>query len=137
MIARTLTLHVQKGRAPTADELCQSCFPDGPHEINILIGAGWLRVGSFLPPLLDGGRTDLYNIAHLALDLQEETARRILYDHLFRRWAAPEDDVRYQPKDLQALGAFYREHAQCVVGLGQLIGPGLWYPDHAHDSPLS
>jgi len=130
LIARTLAM--QTGHPPTEEVVRRTCFPNGPSELNILIEAGWLRVGMILPPLLDGGRTDLYNLAFLALDLQEQTARQILYDHLFRRWAASEDDVSYTQEDLQALSTYYREHAYCLQGLGQLVGPGLWYPDHPH-----
>jgi len=132
MIARSIALYQTLGRVPTEAELMAACFPDGPTQIHIWLGAGWLRLGITLPTLLDGGRTDVYGLSHLALDLQEGELRRILYDHLFRRWAGPEDDVSYTPADLRELGDFYREHKDCVVGLGTCVGPGLWYPDHAH-----
>jgi hypothetical protein len=132
MILRTVASVQATGEIPTEDQLRVICFPDGPTCINIRIGAGWLRGGSILPPLLDGGKTDHYSLIHLALDVQEQTLRQILYDHLFRRWVGPEDDAPYTPDDLQALREYYSEHQNCVVGLGSLVGPGLWYADHKH-----
>jgi hypothetical protein len=131
MIARSIALYQATGRMPTEAELMAACFPEGPTQAHIWLGAGWLRLGITLPTLLDGGRTDVYGLSHLALDLNEGVLRRVLYDHLFRRWAGPEDDVDYTPNDLRELGDFYREHRDGVVGLGKLVGPGLWYPDYA------
>jgi adenosine tuberculosinyltransferase len=133
IVVRSLALYQATGRIPSQAELVAACFPDGPTQVHFWLGAGWLRVGITLPTQLDNGRTDIYGLAHLALDLQETTLRRILYDHLFRRWAGPEDDVAYTPTDLRELGDYYRLHADCVTGLGSLVGPGLWYPDHAHE----
>jgi hypothetical protein len=131
IVHRTALLTSQLGRAPTLPEVRLACFPDGPTELNILIKTGWLRVGMLLPPILDGGKTDLYVLLHLPLDLQEEVLRRILYDHLFLRRAAPEDDLTYNADALFALDKYYQEHKDAVMGLGQLIGPGLWYADPA------
>ncbi len=127
-IARTLQLRADLNRSPTADELRLACFPHGPDRIDIYVAAGWLRVGGVLPPLLDKGATDIYILSHLALDLTEYEARRILYDHLFLRWAANEDRVGYSPEDLAVLPTFYDTHRDHVTGVGQLVGPGLWYP---------
>jgi adenosine tuberculosinyltransferase len=130
MIARSIVLYQATGRMPSEAELMKACFPDGPTQAHIWLGAGWIRLGITLPTILDGGRTDVYGLSHLALDLQESVLRRVLYDHLFRRWAGPEDDVNYTSNDLRELGDFYREHRDGVVGLGKLVGPGLWYPDY-------
>ncbi len=132
IIRHTSTLHAELGRVPTQAEVRVACFPVGPEKINLLIGASWLRVGLILPPVLDGGATDIYNLNHLTLDLQESTLRHILYDHLFQRWAGPEDDAEYTPADLNELETYYASHRECLVGTGQLVGPGLWYADHAH-----
>lgn len=133
-IKRGLTLGTQLNRVPTQDEVRAACFPQGPQQINILIGAGWLRVGMILPPLLDGGATDIYNLSHLVLDLQETSLRQILYDHLFRRWAAPEDDANYSSQDLLELKNFYSKHNNGLIGLGQLVGPGIWYADYPNQT---
>ncbi|MHB8751032.1 MAG: hypothetical protein ACYDBJ_17815, partial [Aggregatilineales bacterium] len=42
-IARTLQLHADLKRPPTADELRLACFPHGPDRINVYVAAGWLR----------------------------------------------------------------------------------------------
>jgi hypothetical protein len=131
-IWHSVNLYQQLGRIPTATEVRAACFPYGPAKLDMLIGAGWLRVGAILPPLLDAGSTDIYTLNHLTLDLQELTLRRILYDHLFQRWAAPEDDGDYTEADLDTFRDYYRVHQNCLVGLGHLVGPGFWYPDHTH-----
>jgi tuberculosinol/isotuberculosinol synthase len=131
-IHHTAHLTHDLGRAPTITEVRRACFPEGQTHIDILIKAGWLRVGMLLPPILDGGRTDIYILQHLPLDLQEETLRRILYDHLFLRRAAPEDDIEYTEDCLAELGRYYRKHQKSAVGLGHLVGPGLWYPESSH-----
>ncbi|MFT3768118.1 MAG: hypothetical protein QM820_21925 [Minicystis sp.] len=132
MAARAGALAGALGRAPTAEELQIACFPDGPEAIDILILGGWLRVGHVLPPLLDGGRTDIYDVPHLAIDLQEGALRRILHDHLFLRRAVSEDGISYTAEDLRALSAHYAAHDGCVLGVGHLVGPGVWHPEHAH-----
>jgi hypothetical protein len=98
-----------------------------PTQVDLLIGAGWLKVGGILPPWLDEGHTDIYNLGFLTLDLDEITLRRILYDHLFRRNAA--GDADYSPEDLAALDTFYRHNHGKLIGLGKLVGGGLWYAD--------
>jgi hypothetical protein len=95
----------------------------------LFINTGWFRVGGTLPPVLDQG-TDLYNLSILAFDLTEHDLRRILYDHLFLRNAAPEDNIPYTPDDLQELADYYAHNSQYVIGLGRLVGSGLWYPDN-------
>lgn len=117
----------EEGQVISNDSLRQACFPYGPDMVNILIGAGAFRIGSILHPVLDDGHTDLYNLKHLALDLQANTARLILYDHLYRRWASVEDNAEYTNTDLAQLALYYRDHAGEVVGLGRLVGPGIWY----------
>lgn len=126
-IARTLMHHAANQKMPTEEALRRACFPEGPEQIDILIMAGWLRVGSILPPLLDNGKTDIYVLNHLALDLSELQARRILYDHLFLRWAGPEDDAHYTDEDMAALKAYYQTSEKHIRGLGHVVGPGLWY----------
>jgi hypothetical protein len=103
-------------------------FPH-PTRIDLLIGAGWLKVGGILPPWLDEGHTDIYNLGFLTLDLDELTVRRILYDHLYRRNAAGDADADYSPEDLAALDNFYRHNHGKLIGLGKLVGAGLWYAD--------
>lgn len=132
IIVRSATLQATLGRVPTTAELRAACYPDGPEALNIYIAAGCLRVALALPPLLDEGATDIYNLAHLPLDLQEETMRRILYDHLFRRWAGGGDFQDYAPDDLAALRTYYAAHRNCLVGLGQLAAGAFWYADHPH-----
>lgn len=127
MIARTLALKTATKKAPNEESLKRACFPEGPEQLDILIDGGWMRVGSIVPPVLDRGKTDLYYLNHLSLDLSEETARRILYDHLFLRWAGPEDDAVYEEADLAALRAYYQSVKPRVSGLGELVGPGVWY----------
>lgn len=128
LIARTVDLYQRFGRLPTEDEVRDACFPFGPSQLDVFIRAGAIR-NRVLPPILDRG-TNLYSLVHLALDLTENTARRILYDHLFRRGEAPEDNMDYTAEDLSIMADYYRTHSECVVGLGQLVGPSLWYADH-------
>ncbi len=132
LISRTLDLRVRFERPPSEDELRIECFPHGPKQINLYIGAGNLTVGKVLPPILDQG-TNFYNLAFLALDLQEITFRKILYDYLFNRQLITDDFMQYSGADLQTLKTYYKEHWDCLVGLGQAIGPGIWYADHKHD----
>jgi hypothetical protein len=104
-----------------------------PTQAHILIGAGWLKVGGILPPWLDEGTTDIYNLGFLTLDLDEITVWRILYDHLYRRNAAGDADADYSPEDLVALDTFYRRNQGKLIGLGSLVGSGLWYADCPDD----
>lgn len=129
MIFHSLKLHSRLNRPPTEQELKAAIFPYGPAKIDLYIGAGGLTVGKVLPPILDEG-TSLYYLAFLALDLQENTLRRILYDYLFARQMLSDDFTPYTEKDLQDLGDYYAEHADCLVGLGKTVGPGIWYADH-------
>jgi hypothetical protein len=78
---------------------------------------------------LDDGGADLYFTTGLPLDITEDMMRRILYDHLFLRGVAPEDNADYASADLDTLRAYYATQGQGVIGLGQLIGPGLWYAE--------
>jgi hypothetical protein len=104
-----------------------------PTGVDLLIGAGWLKVGGILPPWLDEGHTDIYNLGFLTLELDELTLRRILYDHLYRRNASGDADADYSPEDLAALDTFYRHNQGKLIGLGKLVGPGLWYADCPDD----
>jgi adenosine tuberculosinyltransferase len=119
----------------TDADLLAACFrnlPNAPRRIDLLIGASWLRVGGILPPLLDAGQTDIYNLAALVLDLQEETLRRILYDHLFLRTSWSDSDQNYSPADIAHLARYQEQHHNCLIGLGKLEGPGIWYAEHRH-----
>lgn len=127
MIARTLEFAAANGRAPAELELRDACFPHGPEKLDILIAAGCLRWGSIVPPVLDRGITDCYSLTNLALDVRESTLRRILYDHLFLRWLHADFDD-YTPDILGQYAAYYATHAEGVVGLGRVVGPGAWYP---------
>jgi len=131
--SRTVLLYNNSGSIPDEQELRLACFPDGPDKIDLVIGSGWLRVGAILPPVLDNGNTDIYNVSNLVLDLEEHTLRCILYDRIFRRWAAPEDDTTYNLDDLALLKHYYTVHKRCSIGVGELIGSAsLWYPEHLH-----
>lgn len=117
------------------ERLLAECFrqiPYAPRVINLLICAGWLRVGGILPPLLDNGQTDIYNMAGLILDMQEETMRRILYDHLYLRTAWSDGEQNYSPADIAKLARHQELHGNCLIGLGKLEGPGIWYAEHKH-----
>jgi hypothetical protein len=133
-IARTVRLYERLQRPPTAQELQNDAFPDGPDRIDIFINSGWMRVDNWsFPPLLNQGKAELYSLIHLVLDMQEVTLRRILYDTLFvRRATSPADNLAYLPTTLNQLSEYYIEHRHCLVGTGELVGPDLWYPDHAH-----
>lgn len=138
MIERTLRLREQLGRPPTGDELKHMCFPHGPDQLDIFIGSGWLRSFNLhIPPVLNNG-VDVYSLAHLPLDLEEYTVRRILYDLLFlRRVTSLNDNISYTPPIIESLSKYYAEHHRCLVGLGHLVGPDLWHPDHDHGSFLT
>lgn len=128
---RSARFFSENGRVPTDAELRQHSFPAGlSGPIDILISAGWLKVGGILPPLLDGGTTDIYNLSFLALDLDETTLKRILYDHLFLRNQATDDNADYTHADIRQLHNYYTQHQGGLVGLGQLVGSGLWYALH-------
>jgi adenosine tuberculosinyltransferase len=124
---RSVMLKEQTGQMPTEADLRRSCFPHGPEKLDIFLGAGWMRIGLITPPILDGGNTDIYTLSHLTLDLDEETLRRILYDHIYVR-LLPDDDLSYQPEHLDELRDFYEKQHGKLVGLGQLVGPGIWHP---------
>jgi len=135
VIARSVELSKRLGRVPTTDEVRVACFPNGPEHVDIFIGGGWLRVGNIdLPVVLNAGTTDIYSLSHLPLDLTEHEVRLILYDHLFlRHMSSPTDDLKYTPEVLEPLRTYYADHAECVLGLGQVVGQGFWYPEHRHD----
>jgi hypothetical protein len=118
--------HANK-RLPTQQQLKKQCFPYGPEKIDIHIGSGWMRTGRVLPFILDDGNTDLYFIDGLTFDLTEDMIKRILYDHLFLRNAAPEDNAQYTPAVLSELSAYYTQRDQNIIGLGEIIGDGIWY----------
>jgi len=128
-LQRGMALQTALNRLPTPDEIRLACFPHGPQRIHIHLGGGWMRVGRVLPFTLDDGATDLYFATGLTFDLTEENIRRILYDHLFLRHVAPEDNVAYTPEMIAALRSYYAGHGENVIGLGRLVGPGLWYPE--------
>jgi hypothetical protein len=131
-IARSVILGQQLGRIPTEDEVRRACFPLGPTNLDVFIGGGWLRIGNAdLPPVLNNGKTDIYSLSHLPLDLSEAEVRRILYDRLFLRYASsPETNMSYTMQTTKALKTYYDAHRNCILGTGHLVGPDLWYPDH-------
>jgi hypothetical protein len=47
-IARTAALQAALNRPPTVAELRRACFPDGPDQVDIHIGGGWMRTGRVL-----------------------------------------------------------------------------------------
>jgi len=137
LIARAINLQAELGRIPTELELRQKCYPFGPTKIDLLIDSGRLKSGTYLPSLLDGGKTDLYFLNHLAFDLERDTLRHILYDHIFLRPIAPEDDMSYSAEILIGLKSYYTEHKDCLVGVGRLTSSGqLWYSNHRHISDV-
>jgi len=129
-IARSVALSKTLGRLPTEAEVRQACFPWGPENLDLVISGGWLRMGNLdIPPVLNSGRTDLYSLLHLPLDLTEQQLRRILYDRIFLRYAAsPVDDTPYDTETLKALRSFYAAHNTDVLGLGELVAGKFWYP---------
>jgi len=129
LIVRSVRFALQTGRPPTEVELRQACFPHGPHTLDVYIGGGWLRAGhADIPPVLNRGTTDLYWLSHLTSDLTESQLRYILYDRIFRRYAlSPSDDVFYDRHSLDLLKTYYDTQTDRVIGLGELIGPGLWH----------
>jgi predicted PolB exonuclease-like 3'-5' exonuclease len=96
----------------------------------LFINSGWLIGAGLIPAVFANNAVDLYTLNTLALDMPEVTLRRILYDHLFLRHAAPYDDTKYSADNLNQFAQYYNAHHQCVVGLGHLLGPNMWYPDH-------
>jgi adenosine tuberculosinyltransferase len=130
-----LVKRAQTTKVSADADLRAACFrnlPNAPRRIDLLIGAGWLRVGGILPPLLDAGQTDIYNMAALILDMNEETLRRILYDHLFLRNAWSDADQNYSVDNIAQLACHQEQHGNCLIGLGKLEGPGIWYAEHKH-----
>ncbi len=134
VITRAAVLYQQLGRIPSEQEVRTACFPNGPESLDVYIGSGWLLAGNAsLPPILNAGNTDAYFLSHLPLDLTIDEVRHILFDKLFLRPAvALTDNLKYRGESLESLRTYYDEHSDCVVGLGHLVGPGLWYPDHVH-----
>ncbi len=126
-LRRAITLQATLKRVPTQEEIRLACFPHGPGRIDIHFGGGWMRVGRVLPFVLDEGTTDLYFATGLTFDLTETMLRQILYDHLFLRNVSPEDNVAYTPELLAEISDYYATQGENVIGLGRLIGPGLWY----------
>jgi len=131
VIARSVLLAHTLERLPTEAEVRQACFPYGPVTLDVLISGGWLRVANAdFPPVLNAGQTDLYSLSYLMQDLSEHSLRKILYDRIFRRYVtSPTDNIVYELEDLEELREFYDQHQDRILGLGQLIGPGLWYPE--------
>ena len=132
IVFRTTKLAEVLGRPPTEQELFQSWLPEGPDRVNLMITAGWTVTGGLLPAVFANQVVDTYNLDFLALDLKENHLRRILYDYLYRRGAAPYDGTTYAVSDLAELNEYYQKHQNCMVGIGTVVGPGMWYPDHDH-----
>ncbi len=130
IITRSAQLNNTLKRIPTEQEVRHSAFPDGPERLHLFINSGWLIGAGLIPAVFANNAVDLYTLSTLALDMPESTLRQILYDHLFRRHAAPYDDTKYSNDNLAELAQYYSAHRHCVVGLGQLLGPKLWYPQH-------
>ncbi len=126
IITRTAILRDRLNHLPSPEDLRKVTFPEGPEQIKIHIGGGGMAVGAVLPSTLDNG-TDLYFTTGLPLDITDEMMRRILYDHLFLRHVAPEDNADYTIEDLEVLREYYAECGEGVIGLGRLVGPGIWY----------
>jgi len=130
IITRSAQLYSSLERVPSEKELRATWFPDGPERLHLFINSGWLIGAGLIPAIFANNAVDLYTLNTLALDMPELTLRHILYDHLFRRHAAPYDDTKYSEENIKEFAQYYTAHRDCVVGLGHLIGPNLWYPDH-------
>lgn len=137
IVTRSVLLNKSLNHIPTEKEVRNSCFPDGPERLHLFINSGWLIGAGLIPAVFANNAVDLYTLNTLALDMPEETLRRILYDHLFLRHAAPYDDTKYTGEHLKELAQYYSAHRHCVAGLGQLLGPNLWYPDHSETSEIT
>jgi hypothetical protein len=133
ILLRGSALRDELGRLPTLDELRTVCFPLGPQKLDIYIGSGKLSTDNTgIPPLLNRG-VNIYLVPHLPLDLTTHELRLILFDYLFLRSAFSFTAVMaYKPDLLDTLRAYYKEHSQCVIGLGELIGGVFWVPFHPH-----
>jgi hypothetical protein len=129
VIARSISFNDLKPH-PCETDIRMACFPYGPSKIDICLTSGCLRVGEILPPILDGGYTDIYNTHSLMLDIQEKSVRHILFDHLFLRRTNENDFTEYSSDQLKELSVYYQKHASCVTGTGSLIGEEFWYGDH-------
>jgi tuberculosinol/isotuberculosinol synthase len=124
ILEATLKLAAQVG--PSRGAILAAHYPDGPERIHIAIKSGRLstldRIVS--PVMLD--KTDLYLVSNLTLELTEDQLRAILYDHLFLRHAAPEDNMSYSDQYLAAYRRWHDARPPRVVGLGELDPGGYW-----------
>jgi tuberculosinol/isotuberculosinol synthase len=124
ILEATLKLAAQVGHSRGAILAAQ--YPEGPERIHIAIKSGRLstldRIVS--PVMLD--KTDLYLVSNLTLELTEDQLRAILYDHLFLRHAAPEDNMSYSDQYLAAYRRWHDARPPRVVGLGELDPGGYW-----------
>ena len=134
LVERSIGLFQQLGRIPTEAELRANEFgSDGPERLNIFINSGWLIHGGVIPAIYSNQAIDIYNLPYLAFDLTDTVLRKILYDHIYRRHAAAYDITMYSATELMEIKEFYANHQRCIIGIGQNIGPALWYADHKHE----
>lgn len=113
---------------PDEAALRAALYPEGPDRLDLAIKCGRIRsLNRVVCPLLVD-RADIYVTNNLSLDLTEAQLRAILYDHLFLRAMAPEDDMTYSDEYLARYDAWLSARPPAVVGLGELDPGGNWVP---------
>jgi hypothetical protein len=119
------TLQVAAKVGPNREAVRAYFHPDGPEQVHFWVTGGRPRIFNFVPPALLQ-HTDIYVVTNLPLDLSEAQLRAILYDHLFQRRVAPEDNMAYSDELLSAYRDWYLERPGRIVGLGELAPGGIW-----------
>jgi hypothetical protein len=124
ILETTLRLATQVG--PNREAICAALYPEGPERIHIAIKSGRLSTLNRIVSPVMLNKTDLYMINNLTLELTDGQLRAILYDHLFLRPAAPDDNMSYSDEYLAAYQKWRGERPPRVVGLGELDPGGNW-----------
>ncbi len=128
ILLRQRALIAQGIETPTFADVRMAAYPLGPERVDIVINNDALRPGNYLSPLLDDN-TNLYQLTFSSYQLTELQLRKILYDAAYLRHGRLPEGLLYSDDDVRAFTAHTAAQNACIIGLGRLIGPGLWQPD--------
>ena len=123
----SIRFHQKHARPPTKLEIVEVYYGEYVPPVDLFIGFD--RPTVFDTPLIATGNEDLYFTVSPSPYMDNETLRRILYDHLYTRRI---QDTEYQmitTTDLENLRRFYHRHRYRVLGLGhRQIRDTVWLP---------
>ena len=128
-IAEDAVFHSQRlGRPPTVREQIETYYGEPLPVADFYIMTSKMSGLGVLPRFLVNSDTEVYFLPSAgAIGLNTHTIRSILYDLLFIRPSLKVDmeALHMSLENRSALGTYYGEVADMVVGLGQVIG-GVW-----------